>query len=74
MLWSLGGHPRCCTQICSFDFQSDFAQIINLLCNIGSFLGLTYPSRDVKSIQEEERANHFKDEVADAIKRYGYSR
>eukprot|EP00981_Chlorochromonas_danica_P003308 scaffold643_cov165-Ochromonas_danica.AAC.1 len=58
---------------------------MNLLHNIGSFLGLTSPNRDAKSIQEEERANHSKDEAAEeivagrilmteAIKRYGYSR
>eukprot|EP00981_Chlorochromonas_danica_P003362 scaffold644_cov168-Ochromonas_danica.AAC.54 len=58
---------------------------MNLLRNIGSFLGLTSPTHDVKSILEEEHTIHSKDELAeeimagrilmtDAIKRYGYSR
>eukprot|EP00981_Chlorochromonas_danica_P004269 scaffold859_cov234-Ochromonas_danica.AAC.18 len=38
---------------------------MNLLHNVGSFLGLTSPNRDAKSIQEEERANHSKDEAAE---------
>eukprot|EP00981_Chlorochromonas_danica_P008773 scaffold2312_cov165-Ochromonas_danica.AAC.13 len=58
---------------------------MNLLRNIGSFLGLTSPTHDVKSIQEEESVIHSKDEAAeeivagrilmtDAIQRYGCTR
>eukprot|EP00981_Chlorochromonas_danica_P000463 scaffold98_cov248-Ochromonas_danica.AAC.4 len=95
VVWTVQWGDRCCmevwqssscfTQNCSFDFQLDFAKFMNLLRNISSFLGLTSPTRDVKSIQEEESVIHSKDEAAeeivagrilmtDAIQRYGCTR
>eukprot|EP00981_Chlorochromonas_danica_P011045 scaffold3656_cov154-Ochromonas_danica.AAC.1 len=78
-------HKHCS---CSSAVSGDLARAKMRACqwgDRGSFLGLTSPTRDVKSIQEEESVFHSKDEaaedivagrilIAEAIKHYGYSR